>query len=161
MPSKSQLTGQSDIWDLSDYFPPGEPWKTSYKWYTPGITLTSTPYPHIAREYYSLASAPITFEIRTLLHDYTYDERYTPMPSISSFVIRDTNILYSLNENYSFAPTIQNFSVTIPLKTYDWTEYYSHSPSIPTLTVKDALIAYNVPSDNYSHTPSVQRLTIT
>jgi hypothetical protein len=45
MPSKSQLFGQADIWDLSDYFDDG-PWETSFSLYKPTQTLTTQLYPY-------------------------------------------------------------------------------------------------------------------
>jgi hypothetical protein len=161
MPSKSQLFGQSDIWDLSDYFGGTGPWETSLKWYTPGVTLTSTPYPLDDIEIYKVTPALEFLELRILQHDVVYNEDYKITPALTYIEVRDTNkYLNAPDEFYKVIPSMVEITLVIPLKTIAPVENYKVTPSMTAITVAIKLVSVSA-TEVYKVTPSMEAITVT
>lgn len=157
MPSKSQLTGQSDIWDLSDYFPPGEPWETSFKWYKPAQDYTSQPYAYIETESYSMEASMNFFELREIQKNYSQLDQYSFSVQMN-IELRETLHTYNIIDKYTFSQTIQNIELRNVLKTYGPTEYYEFNPNIQMIEFNQLIRTTAV--DEYIFSPSIQGVTL-
>lgn len=160
MASKSQITGQSDIWDLSDYFPPGEPWESSFNWYKNQYALTSKPYPYYENDTYGVVSARIdSFTVKDLSPMYE-DPPYSFVPVINSISVRNQTQTYAYEESpYKFTPIIDSIQIRNTLQLYSYEEFYKFTtPSIESIVINQAIM-YSY-EEKYKFTPSIDGVTV-
>lgn len=140
MPSKSQIYGQADIWDLSDYFG-GSEWKTSFKYYKPAPWVTSKLYPVITVNDFTLTAAakqiftwtpPVDpwalganvtfFSQRESIQTATSPDQSWTMPApvvVQLTITTQGPILVTTPEQmWTVSATVSNFSQAVKLITY-------------------------------------------
>lgn len=153
MPSKSQLTGQSDIWDLSDYFG-GDEWRTSFKWYAPLNPLVSYPYSYETLDKYTLRPALSTLN---LIPQPSPLEYYTLSPSLRDLTIQSLYRTYQYADNpYTCSGSLQSVAITSIYRTYSTQiEYYKVTPAVQSIVKVVTNINYTCPIEKYQITPSI------
>lgn len=155
MPSKVSLVGQSDIWDLSDYFPPGEPWESSYKWYKVEQSYSTTLYPVLIKETYTASSLPTRFSKPPI---YTYADQFVANLNITTFRIKSVFNIFTTNEQYTLLNTVTGFVKKNNINTYTLTEIHRPATTIIKFELKRSLITSTV-NESYTNSPSVRSFT--
>lgn len=154
MPSKSQLTGQSDIWDLSDYFPPGEPWESSFNWYKPLPTLTSSLYPILQEEIYTSVAGIKNFGFFFDPQDY-----YGIDVNISEILLRDSVQSGGAADYYTMSTNLLDIEIRDTLKTVAQSDYYTINTILTGITLEVKLIQISN-SDYYTINPNITEITL-
>lgn len=155
MASKSQIYGQADIWDLSDYFN-GDASQTSFLWYVPAQTLSSQMYPYDFSDVWGILPAFTAFTFISEPLD-----TYGLETIITGFQVTDQFKTYSYQEApWTLTTSVTNLVVADQFKQYANSDLWGITTTIPAFSVLTNGISYSN-NDTWTLETSVTGVTVT